>query len=81
MRQRVYLVRKGKQYLQAVRSGEGVTDTDRFQAVFTVYRYDAAQLPGVSYAQQIIRALRKDDDEDWSISRYNKLTYYEEVLS
>lgn len=80
MREIVYLVRKGNKYLQAVTGEEGETDVTKMRLTFSIYRYDAVQLPGVAIAKQTIQALRKDGDESWGISRYNKVTYFEEVL-
>jgi hypothetical protein len=80
IRETVYLVRRGHEYLVALGGPSGETETDRMQRYFSIYRYDAAQIPRAQIARQIIQALRRDGDAAWSIERYNKLSLSRRVI-
>lgn len=77
----VYLIKKGNEYLTAITGPEGETDVNKMRRRFSIYRYDAAQIPKAKVARQIIVALRREGDEPWSITKYDKLSYYEREVA
>lgn len=81
MKKIVYLVKKGNEYLTALVGPEGETDVNMLTPCFSIYRYDAAQLERAKMAAQIIAALQRDENEKWSVERYNKMTYMVEAVA
>ncbi|MBQ9212084.1 MAG: hypothetical protein IJ153_11480 [Clostridia bacterium] len=77
----VYLVKKGNEYLQAITGSEGETDVTKMQQRFSIYLYDAAQIPKARIAKQIVMALIQDGDEPWTIVKFDKLSYYAQEVA
>lgn len=79
-RETVYLARMGNQYLTAITGQSGETDVQKMRRCFSVYRYDAAQIPKAIIAKQVVKALKRDGDDIWSVERYNKISLSRSVV-
>lgn len=76
-RRRVYLVKKGNEYLQCLIGEEGETDITKYIKRYSIYRYDAVQFPNVAAAMYMAVALSGGDWKGWKVTRYDKYTLQE----
>lgn len=79
-RETVYLARMGNQYLTALAGKDGETDTQKMRRCFSIYRYDAVQIPKAQIAKQVVKALKRDGDDSWCVERYNKISLNRSVV-
>ena len=75
-RQTVYLIRRGRQYLQSYVAFGYETDPEKMVPIFSTYKYDAWRCMRASTAAQVARLIKsiKHDDAPYVIDRFDKLT-------